>query len=196
MKSNNLKYIFDNITDGTVLAFYGKNWASKIIPFFTKESKKEIAPQHVAIAYGIVKNDEYCSFYLSEQGFHGGQYRLIEIIKINNKYSTTDVYFNKQKFIKIFKTNMTPAQVAIGIADAKSQIGKKYGYSRLIFGWEFLEKIIPIEWQRKIFLRLNKKESVRVCSTHIHYNLRKVGYNLPKDTFLTPLEITKLPIYV
>lgn len=196
MKSNNLEYIFNNIGEGSVLAFYGEKWTSKIIPFFTREKRGEVVPQHCGIAYQIQRSENNCSFYLSEQGFHGGQYRKIEIIKFGGLYYTIDAYFLKQKFIKIFKLRLTVAQIQIGISDAISQIGKKYGYNRLIFGWEFLEKVIPDDWQRKIYLRLNKKEMVRVCSTHIQFNLRKMGFDVPLDTFLTPLEITKLPFYV
>jgi len=196
MQSNNLEYIFNNIDEGTVLAFYGDKWTAKIIPFFTREKKKEIVPQHCGIAYQITRSEDNCIFYLSEQGFHGGKYRKIEIGKFDGLFYTTDAYFLKQKFVKIFKLKLTPSQIDIGIKDAISQIGKKYGYTRLVLGLEILEKIIPDEWQRKIYLKLNKKGSMRVCSTHIAFQLRKMGFNIPFDMMTTPLEITKLPIYV
>lgn len=196
MQSNNLEHIFNNIDEGTVLAFYGEKWTSKIIPFFTREVKKEIAPQHCGIAYQITRLEDKCIFYLSEQGFHGGQFRKIEIFKLRNLFYTVDDYFLKQKAIKIFKLKLDQAQIDIGIRDAISQIGKKYGYTRLVLGLEILEKIIPDEWQRKIYMKLNKKGQMRVCSTHIAYQLRKMGFNIPFDMMTTPLEITKLPIYV
>ena len=53
---------------------------------------------------------------------------------------------------------MTETQIQLGILDAISQVGKKYGYSRLILGAEFVEKILPKEFRRDLFLRLNKKK--------------------------------------
>ena len=44
MNSNNLKEIFENIQDGTVLAFYRSGLIGSIIPFFTRE-KKENKPR-------------------------------------------------------------------------------------------------------------------------------------------------------
>lgn len=191
MKPNNFKEIFDNIQDGTVLAFYGQKWTAKIIPFFTREKRGEKAPQHVAIAYEVKRNKSTCVFKLSEQGFHGGQYRNVCIAKHGNQYYTTDSYFLKQKTIELIKLKLTPQQIQFGIEDAIGQIGKKYGYNRLIFGWELLEKIIPKKWLNKINYKLNKKGTMRVCSTHIQHNLKKMGFNIPLNDFMTPLEIIK-----
>lgn len=202
MDSENLKEIFENIQDGTVLAFYRGGLIGSIIPFFTREKKGEIAPHHVAIAYEIKhlvfasNSTVICSFKLSEQGFHGGKYRIVEIIKYNNIYYTTDEYFLKQESVKMFKTKMNDSQIQAGIIDAIGQVGKKYGFTRLVLGAEFLEKILPKKFQQKLFAKFNKKEIQRVCSTHIQFNLRKAGFDLPKDTFYSPLEITKLDIYV
>lgn len=202
MNSNNLKDLFENLQDGTVLAFYRGGLIGSIIPFFTREKKGEIAPHHVAIAYEIkhqvlASNSTFiCSFKLSEQGFHGGKYRTVEIIKYDDIFYTTDEYFLKQEAVKMFKTKMTDSQIQAGIIDAIGQVGKKYGFTRLVLGAEFLEKILPKKFQQKLFARFNKKEIQRVCSTHIQFNLRKAGFDLPKDTFYSPLEITKLDIYV
>lgn len=202
MNSENLKNLFDNLQDGTVLAFYRGGLIGSIIPFFTREKKGEIAPHHVAIVYEIkhqvlASNSTFiCSFKLSEQGFHGGKYRIVEIIKYNNIYYTTDEYFLKQESVKMFKTKMNDSQIQAGIIDAIGQVGKKYGFTRLVLGAEFLEKILPKKFQQKLFAKFNKKEIQRVCSTHIQFNLRKAGFDLPKDTFYSPLEITKLDIYV
>ena len=191
MNKDNLKDIFENIQDGTVLAFYGKKWTAKIITIFTREKKDENVPQHVAIVYEVKRNENSCSFKVSEQTFHGGRYRDVVINKSNEEYYTVDKYFLKQKFIEMFLVPMTQEQINLGIKDAISQIDKKYGYNRLIFGWEFLEKILPKEWQRNIYLKLNKKEAVRVCSNHVHYNLRNAGFKIPLDDFFTPIEIIK-----
>ena len=55
MIQNNLKNIFENINQGSVLAFYQKKWYLQLIPFFTREVKKEFAPQHCGICYEIKK---------------------------------------------------------------------------------------------------------------------------------------------
>lgn len=200
MNSENLKNLFENLQDGTVLAFYRSGLIGSIIPFFTREKKGEIAPHHVAIVYEVKKEDSatmsVCSFKLSEQGFHGGKYRNVEIIKYYGICFTTDEYFLKQESVKMFKTKMTDLQIQAGIIDAIGQVGKKYGFTRLVLGAEFLEKILPKKFQQKLFAKFNKKEIQRVCSTHIQFNLRKAGFDLPKDTFYSPLEITKLDIYV
>lgn len=195
MKISNLKYLFNNLNDGCVLAFYGKKWTAKIIPFFTREIAGEDAPQHVGIIYEVKRSENKLTFKLSEQGFHGGQYRDVEIVKYGEIYYTTDNYFLKQEFVKMFQVDMNEDQIKLGIADAISQIGKKYGYTRLIFGIELLEKIFTKEFQRKLFLKINKKEKQRVCSTHVQFNLRKAGLKIPLDTWCSPLEITKLDIY-
>lgn len=200
MISNNLKDLFENLQDGTVLAFYRGGLIGSLIPFFTREKKGEIAPHHVGIVYEVQKrafnNHSICSFKLSEQGFHGGQYRDVDIIKYDDIYFTNDEYFLKQQSVKMFKTKMTDSQIQLGILDAVGQVGKKYGFSRLILGAEILEKILPKKFQQKLFAKFNKKEIQRVCSTHVHFNLRKAGFDLPKNTFYSPLEITKLNIYV
>ena len=189
---NNLKFIFENITDGCVLAFYRNEWYYQTIPFFTKESKGEKTPNHCGIVYEVKKEGDTVSFMLSEQKFKGGQYRLIVIYKNkNNDYHIFDKYFKLQELITLHKINMSLDQIELGIEDAKQQVGKKYGYANLIFGIEFIEKILP----KRFFKWLDKKEGKRVCSTHIAYNLKKAGFMLPKGDFLSPLEITKLNIY-
>ena len=200
MNSENLQDLFENLQDGTILAFYRSGLIGSIIPFFTREKKGEQAPHHVGIVYQVKKIDSatmsVCSFKLSEQGFHGGKYRTVEIIKYDDIFYTTDEYFLKQESVKMFKTKMTDSQIQAGIIDAIGQVGKNYGFTRLVLGAEFLEKILPKKFQQKLFARFNKKEIQRVCSTHIQFNLRKAGFDLPKDTFFSPLEITKLNIYV
>ena len=192
MKSNNLKDLFKNIQDGTVLAFYRTDFIGSVIPFFTREKKSEIAPHHVAIVYQVKREVNTCSFKVSEQTFHGGQYRDVVITKFGDKYYITDKYFLKQAFIKMFKINMTQEQINLGINDAINQINKKYGYSRLVFATEIIEKILPKEFKRNLFLRLNKKETVRMCSLHVPMNLKKAGFNILFDDIYSPLEVIKL----
>lgn len=208
MNSENLKDLFENLQEGTVLAFYRGGIIGSLIPFFTREKKGEQAPHHVAIVYEVQRhafnNHSICHFKLSEQGFHGGQYRDVEIVKYYDFYNNTqqiihftnDEYFLKQNSVEMFKTKMNDSQIQLGIIDAVGQVGKKYGFTRLVLGAEILEKLLPQKFQQKLFARFNKKEVQRVCSTHVHFNLRKAGFDLPKDTFYSPLEITKLDIYV
>jgi hypothetical protein len=189
---NNLQYIFENITEGSVLAFYHKEWYYQTIPFFTRQKKKELVPHHVAICYEVKKQGETLTFMLSEQTFQGGKYRPIVIHKNkNNNYYIFDKYFKSQELITLHKINMSSEQVKFGIEDAKKQVGKRYGFHKLIFGAEFLEKVLP----KKFFKWLNKKQGLRVCSTHIAYNLKYAGFKVPSDDFMTPLEIINLDIY-
>lgn len=197
MNSNNLQDLFENLKGGTVLAFYRSDLIGSIIPFFTREKKGERVPHHVATAYEVKKEDlatmSVCSFKLSEQGFHGGKYRNVEIVKYDGIYYTTDEYFLKQDFIKMGFTDLTPDQEKLGIQDAISQIGKKYGYSRFILTAEIFEKILPKSFQRKIFAKLNKKQGERLCSSHIVFNLNSTGkYNIPTDQAYSPNEVIKL----
>lgn len=191
-----LKNIFENIQDGTVLAFYRNDFIGSIVPFATKEKKGEKAPHHVAIVYEVKRkisdNYEICTFKQSEQGFHGGKYREINIFKYQDIFYTTDEYYLKQDFIKMFKIKMTQQQVQIGIEDAISQIGKKYGYNRLIFASEFIEKILPKKLRNYLFIKLNKVQKRRICSTHIALNLKKAGFAIPENEIFSPLEIIKL----
>lgn len=199
MNSNNLKDLFENLKGGTVLAFYRSGLIGSIIPFFTREKKGERVPHHVATAYEIKhqvfasNSTSICSFKLSEQGFHGGKYRTVEIIKFDDIFYTTDEYFLKQDFVKMGFTDLTPEQENLGIQDAIRQVGKKYGYSRFILTAEIFEKILPKSFQRKIFAKLNKKQGERLCSSHVVFNLNSTGkYNIPTDQAYSPNEVIKL----
>jgi hypothetical protein len=192
ISQSNLKNIYENITEGSVIAFYHDEWYWQLIPFFTREKKAERVPHHIAICYEIVRKNNTVLFKVSEQNFRGGKYRPVVIHRsLTNTYYTPDKYFKKQDLITLHKVNMNAEQVKLGIADAREQIGKRYGYFKLIFAAEFLEKILP----KRFFKWLNKKKDLRICSTHISYNLQKAGFTLPKDDFLSPLEIIKLNIY-
>ena len=199
MNSENLKDLFENLKGGTVLAFYRSGLIGSIIPFFTREKNGERVPHHVGIVYEVEKSlsvyngRAFCTFKLSEQGFHGGKYRTVEIIKFDDIYYTTDEYFLKQDFIKQCFTGMTPEEESLGIQDAIRQVGKKYGYSRFILTAEIFEKILPKSFQRKIFAKLNKKQGERLCSSHVVFNLNSTGkYNIPTDQAYSPNEVVKL----
>jgi hypothetical protein len=193
ISQNSLKNIYDNITEGSVIAFYHDEWYWQLIPFFTREKKGERVPHHIAICYEIVRKNTTVLFKVSEQSFTGAEYRSVVIHKnLTNTYYTPDAYFKKQELITLHKINMNAEQVKLGIADAREQIGKRYGFEKLIFFMEFLEKILP----KKFIKWLNKKENSTVCSTHVACNLQKAGIKLPKDDYLTPIEIIKLDIYV
>jgi hypothetical protein len=187
----NLEHLYKNIADGCVLAFYHNEWYYQIIPFFTRERKNELVPHHCGIVYEVKREENGVSFMFSEQTFVGGRYKKVSITKIKDNYFTTDKYFRRQNLITLHEILMSQEHISRGIADAKQQVGKKYGYGNLIFGAEFIEKILP----KKFFKWLDKKEGKRVCSTHVAYNLKKAGFMLPKGDFLSPLEITKLNIY-
>jgi hypothetical protein len=193
ISQSNLKNIYENITEGSVIAFYHDEWYWQLIPFFTREKKGERVPHHIAICYEIVRKNTTVLFKVSEQSFTGAEYRSVAIHKsLTNTYYTPDAYFKKQELITLHKVNMNAEQVKLGIADAREQIGKRYGFEKLIFFMEFLEKILP----KKFIKWLNKKENSTVCSTHVACNLQKAGIKLPKDDYLTPIEIIKLDIYV
>ena len=192
MNSKNLQDLFENLQDGTVLAFYKSGLIGSIIPFFTRENKGEEPPHHVGIVYDVKRNKRRIAFKLSEQGFHGGQYRDVEINKFNDTYYTTDKYFLKQKKVGMSPIKMTSEQIKRGIEDAIAQIGVKYGFTRLVLGAEFIERFLPKNFRRNLFFRLNKKNKLRICSTHIVFNLNKAGFNIPLDDIYSPLELIKL----
>ena len=193
ISQSSLKNIYENITEGSVIAFYHDEWYWQLIPFFTREKKGERAPHHIAICYEIVRKNTTVLFKVSEQSFTGAEYRSVAIHKnLTNTYYTPDKYFKKQELITLHKINMNAEQVKLGIADAREQIGKRYGFEKLIFFMEFLEKILP----KKFIKWLNKKENSTVGSTHVACNVQKAGIKLPKDDYLTPIEIIKLDIYV
>ena len=205
MKNNlqliyNLQLIFDNLKDGDCLAFYRKAWYLQIIPFFTKEKGDKEAPQHCGICYEVKRNANKLSFKLSEQTFHGGEYRDIVIFKCQGEakkmFWIFDDYFLKQDKIALLslKQPLTKQQLENGIADAKSQENKSYGYLSLLLGGEFLEKKLP-DWLKKRILKKQNSQQKRHCALHIRWNLYNAGVYDFKDFSPTPLEITKLPIF-
>ena len=200
MKAN-LKIIYDNLKNVDCLAFYRKKWYSQIIPFFTKEKNDKEAPQHVAICYEVKRDVNKISFKVSEQNFHGGQYRDVVIyhwqsIEKKEVFWTYDDYFLKQDKIALLslKQPLTAQQIENGVADAKSQVGKKYAFLFLPLAMEYWEQLLP-NWLKAKILKIQNSQQKRHCALHIRWNLYKMGvYNL-KDFNPTPLEITKLPIF-
>jgi hypothetical protein len=203
MKIQNIKQISKELEEGATLAFYSKKkWFTKIIPFFTQESKNENPPLHVGICYNITRNEKECKFYFSEQGFHGGKYIKV-VIKNDDDY-----YFffgclaeelwlinrlnNYDKIIiKNLKKPLTEKQIENGIIDAKSQIGKKYNYIQFFFAAEFFEKILP-----KFILQRLSKSNLNICSTHVLKNYYKIDVLKNKLTgIVSPNELIKLDIF-
>lgn len=200
MKTN-LKIIYDNLKNGDCLAFYRKAWYLQIVPFFTKEKNDKEAPQHVAICYEIKRDINKLTFKLSEQNFHGGQYREITIyhwqsVEKKEVFWTYDDYFLKQDKIALLslKQPLTAQQIENGVADAKSQVGKKYAFLSLPLGMEYWEQLLP-NWLKAKILKIQNSQQKRHCALHIRWNLYKMGVYNFKDFNPSPLEITKLPIF-
>ena len=196
-----LKIIYDNLKDGDCLAFYRKAWYLQLIPFFSKEKNDKEAPQHVAICYEVKRDVNKISFKVSEQNFQGGQYRDVAIyhwqsIEKENVFWTFDDYFLKQDKIALLslKQPLTAQQIENGVADAKSQVSKKYGYLSLPLGIEYWEKLLP-NWLKAKILKIQNSQQKRHCALHIRWNLKKMGVYDFKDFNPSPLEITKLPIF-
>jgi hypothetical protein len=197
----NLKIIYNNLKDGDCLAFYRKSWYLQIIPFFTKEKNDKEAPQHVAICYEVKRDVNKLTFKLSEQNFQGGQYRDVviyhwESIEKEKVFWTFDNYFLKQDKIVLLslKQPLTAQQLENGVADAKSQVGKKYAFLSLPLGIEFLEKLLP-KFLKNFIIQQQNSQQKRHCALHIRWNLYKMGVYNFKDFNPSPLEITKLPIF-
>lgn len=200
MKTN-LENLFYNLKDGDCLAFYRKAWHLQLIPFFTKSKNDKEAPQHVAICYEVKRDINKLTFKLSEQNFHGGQYREVIIyywqsLEKEKVFWTYDDYFLKQDKIALLslKQPLTLQQIENGIADAKSQVGKRYAFTSLPIGIEFLEKLLP-KWLKNFILKKQNLQQKRHCALHIRWNLYKMGVYNFKDFNPTPIEITKLPIF-
>lgn len=200
MKTN-LENLFYNLKDGDCLAFYRQSWYLQIIPFFTKEKNDKEAPQHVAICYEVKRDVSKISFKVSEQNFHGGQYKDVVIycwenIEKEKTFWTYDEYFLKQDKIALLslKQPLTAQQIEDGITDAKNQVNKKYAFLSLPIGIEFLEKLLP-NWLKTQILKHQNLQQKRHCALHIRWNLKKIGVYDFEDFNPTPLEITKLPIF-
>lgn len=200
MKTN-LENLFYNLKDGDCLAFYRKAWYLQLIPFFSKEKGDKEAPQHVAICYEVKRDINKISFKVSEQNFHGGQYKDVVIyhwqsLEKEKVFWTFDDYFLKQDKIALLslKQPLTAQQIENGITDAKNQVGKIYGYLSLPLGIEYLEKLLP-NWLKEKILKIQNSQQKRHCALHIRWNLKKMGVYDFKDFNPSPLEITKLPIF-
>ena len=197
-KSKVLETIFYNIKDGDCLGFLSKGWKKYPISVAT-----EGECTHVCTVWGIERSETSVSFLISEQSFHGGRLREVEIKtrKIGNQdvFYTNDEYINNQERIyysKLIKP-LTEEQLNIGIDDAENQDGKKYGYLTLLLGIEFLEKILP-KFLKNKFLEARGRLT-RVCSSHVAIQYIKMGLlnksdvvNF-KDFFYTPIEVLKFP---
>ena len=193
-KSEILEKIFYNIKDGDCLGFRAKGWKKYPI-----ETVTEGISTHVCTAWGREVHEDTVSFLISEQSFHGGRLREIEIrrrlVGKEETFYTSDSYFNNQDaiFYGQLKTPLTNEQIKIGIKDAEEQDGKNYGYLTLLLGFEFLERVLPSRIKDLLFkarLRLT-----RVCSSHVAIQYIKMGVLTRndsvdfKDFFYTPSEV-------
>lgn len=197
-KNDVLEQIFNNLKDGDCLGFLAKGIKKYPIKIAT-----EGGCTHVCTVWGIERNENITSFLISEQSFHGGRLREVEIKKRKvgdeNVYYTSDEYINSQEkiYYSILKQPLTKDQINIGINDAEEQDGKKYGYLTLLLGFEFLEKILPNFLKEKFLEARNRM--TRVCSTHVAIQYIKMGLLNKddeidfKDFFYTPIEVLKFP---
>jgi hypothetical protein len=193
-KSEALKLLFYNLKDGDCIGFLAKGWKKYPIEIAT-----DGACTHVCTAWGMERRGDVMSLLISEQSFHGGRLREIEIrrriVGKEEVFYTSDSYVNDQEKIYYGKLNtpLTNEQIKIGIEDAEEQDGKKYGYLTLILGLEFLEKILPARLKKLLFKA--RLRMTRVCSSHVAIQYIKMGVLTKddkvdfKDFFYTPIEV-------
>jgi hypothetical protein len=193
MKNNSvLKQIFNKAKDGDVLGFLAGGIAQYPIPFIAGGDCT-----HCGRMWNIVRTDSEISFNFSEQTFGGGRFDRVKIILQNGLYYAENYHRlndSKKVYFSSLKKSLTNEQKAIGIADAISQIGKKYGYLSLILGFRLWEKILPEKLRSKINIFVS--HNAKVCSTHIAYSDSLMGLlDFKSDMFYTPMEIINLPYY-
>lgn len=193
--NDNFPEIFANLKDGDCLGFYRGGIFKYFIPLATGGDCN-----HVGVCYNVKTKGDILSFNFSQQTFHGGSFDIVKIYKTDDGYITDDPYFVKQDIIYYcqLKKPLTEKERQRGIADALSQVGKKYGYLELALGFEFLERILP-RFIKDLILKFSKHMK-RVCSTHCFLNCLKNGSAIEletlKDFFITPIEFIKLPIFI
>lgn len=192
MKYNdNFLQIYAELKDGDGLGFYKKGWLYKLIPLATGGKC-----QHVGKCYKIRRTENTITFAFSQQTFHGGKFDDVFFKLTAKGWITDEPYFAKQDKIYYarLKKPLTAKQIAIGIADAESQVGKKYGFFTLPLGLEFLERILP-RFIKSAIAKMGK-DVERVCSTHFAMNDYKMGLlSYIKDFFWTPIECITQPHY-
>ena len=189
--NDNFPEIYAELKDGDGLGFYKKGLFYKLIPLATGGKC-----QHVGKCYKIRRTEKTITFAFSQQTFHGGKFDDVSFYLTSKGWITDDPYFIKQDRIYYarLKKPLTDKQIAIGVADSESQIGKKYGFFTLPLGLEFLEKIFP-RFIKNIIARTGKNGQ-RVCSTHFAMQDYKMGLlNYKKDFYWTPIECLKQPYY-
>lgn len=192
--NDNFKEIFERIKDGDQLGFYAEGLARYVVPAATGYQAN-----HCGTPLEIKREKDKVSFRFGEQTFHGGKYGEIVIRKHSDgSYTTDNPYFVKQTniYYRCLKVPLTEEQIKIGIADAKSQIGKSYGFASLIWGFKIWDIILPDfikEWLGGVI-----RSSKRVCSTNSAILYAKMGvikYDPEKDFFSDPSEILNLDIF-
>lgn len=192
MNNEALRIIFEQIKDGDALAFLADGIAQYPIPLVTGEPAS-----HCCKVWLVSRSENEVSFNISEQLFVGGRFDRVKIIKQGDLYYAENYHRlndSKKLYFSSLINPLTPEQHALGLQDAIGQIGKKYGYLSLIFGFEFLEKIFSEKLRNKISKFL--LHSLRVCSTHVAIQDAKMGLiTLKNELFYYPIEAISTPIY-
>jgi hypothetical protein len=181
MKQESLERLFNNIKDGDILGFYNPGIFSTVIKFFhTIDKTADLnALSHVATVYNVKRDYTFgiitLSFDVSEQTvLHGGVFTKWNLT-LDERFGmiTLDKMLkSKVLYFKSLEKPFTDEQIKLGLYDALSQVGKRYGLGTLFFSVpfasEFLGKIFNIR------LLMNSK---RVCSKHIMMNHLNAGRN-------------------
>ena len=188
-----LKQIFEEVKDGDCLGFLCAG-----IKHLPVEIATEGDCSHCATIWNVNQpNANTTTFNISEQSFSGGAFDQVSIIVQDGVYyavNYTRLNNSERIYFKSLKQSVTDAQRKIGLDDALSQIGKKYGWLSLIFGIKFLKYLIPSKLRIRISAMLYS--TARVCSTHCAIQYSKMGLiNYNSEMFYDPIDIIKLDIF-
>lgn len=187
-----LKQIFKNAKDGDNLGFLAAGFKAKPIQTATGGDCT-----HCGKIWKVLRTENELSFNFSEQTFSGGKFERVKIIQQDELFYGENYHRlnnSKKIYFKSLNKPLTESQIKIGIDDAITQIGKKYGYLSLMFGFSFLEKILP-RWL-KIKINIFSKYNARVCSTHCAVQDSKMGLlEFKSHMFYSPMDIINLKYY-
>lgn len=188
--NNILEDIFLNAKEGDCIGFLASGIKKLPIEIATGG-----ACTHCGIIWNVKRKENEMTFNFSEQTFSGGKFGLNTIKKDDNsiKIDNKKFYESEKIYFKQLKEPLNDSQILLGKLDAKFEINKQYGYLSLIFGLEFLERILP-NFIKKYISKYSSHK--RVCSTHCAVQYKKIGLiNYNKDFYFTPIEIMKLNIF-
>ena len=122
-----LKQIFEEVKDGDCLGFLCAG-----IKHLPVEIATEGDCSHCATIWNVNQpNANTTTFNISEQSFSGGAFDQVSIIVQDGVYyavNYTRLNNSERIYFKSLKQSVTDAQRKIGLDDALSQIGKKYGW--------------------------------------------------------------------